>query len=236
MKIKLSLALAFSISLGSVGLWAADLSIDMQVNSTAKDYANNYLTFKGKPVSVVKDQFDAKPDATSSASKQKSTAMFNLYRWDIFGGKLLPDGLRNFFLYSIADDSIRTGDALSIIQAGQAIQIRFIHRGTAFQFSTDSTGKFVLPAVVKSRVIGFTDNMISKDFSVTGKVGNVEWKKVWDASIPDGKPIGTTGYKTGKIVDDAADSHVYVWAGALQFSFDGKNLKVSGDLSAKSPK
>lgn len=235
MKKKLSLALAFCLSLSSIGLWAADLSIDMQVNTAAKDYANNYLTFKGKPVSVVKDQVDAKPDATSSASKQESTAMFNVYRWDIFGGKLLPDGLRNFLLYAIADDGIRTGDGLSVMQAGQAIQVRFVHRGTAFQFSTDSTGKLVLPAVVKSRVIGFTDNAISKDFSVTGKVANIEWKKVWDASIPDGKPIGATAAKTGKIIDDVADSHVYIWGGALQFSFDGKILKVNGDVSAKKP-
>ena len=84
-------------------------------------------------------------------------------------------------------------------------------------------------------MIGFTDNTISKDFSVTGKVANVEWKKVWDASIPDGRPIGATAAKTGKIVDDVADSRVYIWAGALQFSFDGNILKVSGDLSAKKP-
>ena len=31
----------------------------MQVNTAAKDYANNFLTFQGKPVSVVKDQVDA---------------------------------------------------------------------------------------------------------------------------------------------------------------------------------
>ncbi len=230
MRTKPFLAIAAFLTLSAIGLWAADLSIDMQVNAAAKD-ANNYLTFKGKPVSIVKDQVDA----TSSASKQESTAMFNVYRWDIFGGKLLPGGLRNFLLYAIADDGIRTGDGLSVTQAGKSVQVRFVHRGTAFQFSTDSSGKLVLPTVVKSRVIGFTDNTISTEFSVTGKVANVEWKKVWDASLADGKAIGTTGAKTGKIVDDAADSHVYIWAGALQFTFDGKILKMVGDLSAKKP-
>ena len=46
---------------------AADLTIDMQVNVAAKDYANNYLTFKGANNSVEKDQFVV--DGTSGASK-----------------------------------------------------------------------------------------------------------------------------------------------------------------------
>jgi hypothetical protein len=50
-------------------LWAADLSIDMRVNTGAKDYANNYLTFKGKAVSVDKDQYaPGATDATSGVS------------------------------------------------------------------------------------------------------------------------------------------------------------------------
>jgi hypothetical protein len=223
--------------LAGAALWAADLSISYQVNTAAKDYANNFLTFTGKAVAVDKDQFDEKPDATSSASKQESTAMFNVYRFDIFGGKLLPGGLRNFFLYPVADNAIRLGDGLSVAKAASgAIMVRYIHRGTAFEFQTDATGKLALPStVVKSRKIGHTDNTISTDFSPSGKVSDVDWKKVWDASIPDGKAVGSTPSKTGKIVPDAADSHVYVWGGVLQFNFDGKILKVAGDLSARKP-
>jgi hypothetical protein len=186
---------------------------------------------------VDKDQFDQKPDAASSASKLESTAMFNVYRFDIFGGKLLPGGLRNFFLYPVADNSIRLGDGLNVTKAASgAIVVRFVHRGTAFEFQTDAAGKLALPAaVVKTRKIGHTDNAISTDFSPSGKVADVDWKKVWDASIPDGKAIGSTPSKTGKIIPDAADSHVYVWGGVLQFGFDGKILKVAGDLSARKP-
>jgi hypothetical protein len=226
------------LTLLAAGLWAADLSISMQVNTTAKDYANNFLTFQGKPVSVVKDQYaPGATDAVSGASKLESTAMFNVYRFDIFGGKLLPGGLRNFLLYSVADDSIRTGDGLTVTKAANGeIQVRFVHRGTAFQFATDAAGKLALPAtVLKSRVIGFSDNTISTDFSPSGKVADVDWKKVWDSSIPDGKQVGTTAAKTGKIADDAASSTVYVWGGFLQFAFDGKILKVAGDLSARKP-
>ncbi len=232
MQKRLSIVLALAFSVLS-GLWAADLTISMQVNTAAKDYANNFLTFQGKPVSVVKDQVDA----VTSASKSESTAMFNIYRWDIFGGKLLPGGLRNFFLYPIASDDTRTGDGLTVTKAASGeIQVRFVHRGTAFQFSTDASGKLALPAtVLKTRAIGFSDNTISTDFSATGKVAGVDWKKVWDASIADGKQVGTTAAKTGKIMDDAASSTVYVWGGFLQFALDGQVLKVSGELSARKP-
>jgi hypothetical protein len=228
----ISLAFVLAFSFCAFGLWAADLSIDMQVNTSAKDPTNNYLTFKGRPVAVVKDQVDA----TTSASKQESTAMFNVYRWDIFGGKLLPGALRNFLLYSVADDAIRVGDGLTVTKAANGvIQVRYVHRGSAFQFSTDASGKLTLPTAVKTRVIGFSDNTIGTDFSPTGKVADVDWKKVWDSSIPDGKQVGATAAKTGKIMDDVADSHVYIWGGVLQFTFDGKILKVIGDLSAKKP-
>jgi hypothetical protein len=216
-------------------LWAADLTIALQLNTATKDYANNFLTFQGKAVSVVKDQY-AEVDATSGASKLESTAMFNVYRFDIFGGKLLPGGLRSFFLYPVADDGTRTGDALNVTKLPNgAIQVRYVHRGTANEFVTDATGKLALPFAVKTRKIGHTDNQISTDFSPTGKAANVDWKKVWDASVADGKAVGTTSSKTGKIADDDATSTVYVWGGALQFSLEGSILKVSGELSAKKP-
>jgi hypothetical protein len=230
-------ALVPALLFAGAALWAADLSISYQVNTADKDYAGNFLSFAGKPVIIAKDQFAEKPDAASSASKLESTAMFNVYRWDIYGGKLLPGGLRNFFLYPVADNGTRLGDGLSVSKlASGAILVRYVHRGTANEFQTDAAGRLALPeTVVMSRKIGHTDNTISTDFSPSGKVADVDWKKVWDASIADGKAIGTTPAKTGKIVPDAADSKVYVWEGALQFSFDGKILKMAGELSAKKP-
>ncbi len=222
-----------AFALSAIALSAADLTIAYQVNTTAQDYANNFLTFQGKAVSAVKDQFDA----ATSASKMESTALFNVYRFDIFGGKLLPGGLRGLFLYPVADEGTRTGDGLTVIKnADGSLTIRYVHRGTANQFSTDAGGKFVLPtSVIKTRKIGHTDNKISTDFSRTGKVADVDWKKVWDTSIADGKAIPGTPAKTGKVVDDVATSTVYVWAGALQFAFDGKILKINGALDAKKP-
>jgi hypothetical protein len=211
----------------------------MQVNTTAKDYAGNYLTFQGKPVSAVKDQFVVGPDGVSGASKAESTAMFNVYRYDIFGGKLLPGAFRSFLLYSVADDGTRTGDNLTVLKnADGSLTIRYIHRGTANEFTTDAKGVLSFPvANARTRKIGTTDNKtISTDFSTDGTVKGVDWKKVWDATNTGGKQIGTGADKTGAITADVATSSVYIWAGNLQFTFDGKILTVKGELNAAAPK
>jgi hypothetical protein len=224
-----------AFALSAFALSAADLTIDMQVNATAPDYAGNYLTFKGLVNSVEKDQFAAGTDATSGASKLASTEVFNGYRMDVKGRPTMPVTLRHVLLYAVAADAIRTGDNLTVTKAASGvITIRFVHRGTAYEIITDAAGKVTLPAGgMKMRKIGHTDNTISPDFSATGKAAGVDWKKVWDASIVDGKQVGSTPARTGKIVADAATSEIFVWAGDCQFTFDGRTLKLTASLDAK---
>ena len=213
---------------------AADLTIDMQVNTAAKDYEKNYLTFKGGNNSVDKDQFVLAADGTSGASKLLSTELFNSYRFDVKGKKTMPAGLRSLLLYPVADDGTRTGDNLTVTKAGSGvITIRYVHRGTAYEMVTDKSGKLVLPAdTYRMRKIGHTDNVIHPDFSTSGKVANVNWGKVWSASIADGKQVGTTASKTGKIAADAADSEFFTLQGSLQVTLEGKILKIAGELNA----
>ena len=227
--------LSAALLLAGLSAFAADLTIDAQVNLAAKDYASNYLTFQGAINSVEKDQFAPGADATSGASKLASTEVFNAYRFDVKGKKTLPGAIRNFLLYGIANDSIRTGDGLTVRRAADGtFTIRSVHRGMAQEIVTDASGKIQLPgSLIRTRVIGATDNTISTDFSSTGKVANVDWAKVWDASIPDGRQVGTTSSKTGKIVVDVADSDLYTFQGSLQVSVVGPNLKIIGDLAAK---
>jgi hypothetical protein len=205
------------------------------VNTTAQDYAGNYLTFKGAVNSVEKDQFAAGTDATSGASKLASTEVFNAYRFDVKGRPTMPSALRFVLLYAVANDGIRTGDNLKVIKAaGGGITVRFVHRGSAFEIVTDAAGKLLLPATgMKNRRIGHTDNTISTDFSPSGKTADVDWKKVWDTSIADGKQVGTTATKTGKVTADTATSDMFQWEGAYQLAFDGKLLKITAALDAK---
>jgi len=235
MKRNLFLLCLAAFALCAFALSAADLAIEMQVNTTAQDYAGNYLTFKGAVNTVEKDRFAAGTDATSGASKLASTEIFNGYRFDVKGRPTMPSALRNVLLYGVAIDSIRTGDNLKAAKAADgSITVRFVHRGTAYEIVTDAAGKLVLPtAGVKMRKIGHTDNTISADFSASAKTADVDWKKVWDTSIADGKQIGTTPAKTGKVMADAATSDMFVWHGACQFAFDGRILKISASLDAK---
>jgi hypothetical protein len=231
---KLVLLCLAAFTLAAMAVSAADLTIDMQVNTTAKDYTNNYLTFKGLVNSVEKDQFAPGADATSGASKLLSTEVFNAYRFDVKGKATLPGSLRSLLLYAVADDGTRTGDNLTVTKAASGvITIRYIHRGTAYDIVTDATGKLALPATtIRKRVIGDTANNLHTDFSSTGKTANVDWAKVWDTSIASGKTVGTTTVKTGDVATDVATSAMFLWTGAYQFTFDGKILKIAASLDA----
>ena len=223
------LIVAIAVLLAAGAAFAADLQIDYQMNVAVTDYANNYLSVKGPAVTLAKDQFDA----GTGASKLESTAMFNIYRNDIYNGKLMPGALRSLFLYPVADEATRLGDNLQVAKAANGvITIRYTHRGTANEIVTDAAGKLSFPGlVVKARKIGHTDNVIHPDFSKDGKATGVDWAKVWDASIADGKVVGATSSKTGKITDDTANSKVYGYKGDLQVTFDGKILKIAGTLT-----
>ncbi len=209
----------------------AVLSIDYQMNAVADDVANNYLTFKGPVSSSNKDQYDA----TSGASKLESTFTFNYYRNDIFGKKILPGALRGLFLYPIALKE-RADDALKVTKnADGSIRILYVHRGTANEIVTDKTGKITFPGfAAQSRKIGYIagegPQVIAPDFSSNGKADGVDWVKVWDSKIAGGKVIGTTTQKTGDITADVATSELVGYEGTLQFTFDGKILKILGDL------
>ena len=226
--------LALLACIVAAGAYAADLTISTQVNLTAMDYANNFFSFKGAVGTSDKDQFALKPDATSGASKLESTVTFNPYRTDVQGKKLIPGGVRNLFLYGIADYGTLTGDNLTVTKdASGVITIQSCHRGTAYKIVTDASGKLVFPNnSCSTRVIGTTSNQVSTDFSPTGKTADIVWAKVWDSSIADGTQIGTSTAKTGKILPDIANSALFQWTGALQVSFDGTYLKVSGSLNA----
>ncbi|HOV62462.1 MAG TPA: hypothetical protein PLG43_01105 [Spirochaetia bacterium] len=234
--------------ISNASLFAQDLKIDYQYNLSAPDYANNFFYFAGKTryLDSGASRFttpDGKPvdgkdglDATTQASKYKSTEFFNAYQYDILGKQIIPSGLRGLFLFALCPESQRIGDGLQVIKNSDgSLLIHYVHRGTAYEFSTDASGKIEFPTKgFKKRVIGHTDNTIHTDFSPTGKVANVDWKKVWDTSIADGKQVGSTPTKTGKVSPDMPDpTSMFYYEGALKTSLSGSILKISGDLTVK---
>ena len=221
--------------IAACGAFAADLTISTQVNLAAADYANNFFTFKGAVGASDKDQFVPGADATSGASKLESTVIFNPYRLDVKGKKLLPAGVRGLFLYGIADFGTREADGLAVWKAQNGvITIQSVHRGTAYKIVTNESGKLVFPSdSFTMRVVGTTANLIHPDFSATGKAADVNWAKVWDPSVAEGKVIGTSTTKVGKIVPDSVTSELFAWVGSLQVTYEGKILRVSGELNAE---
>jgi len=227
MKNRISLVLILMILLAPLSVFAADLTIDMQLNLQAADDANNYLTFTGANNSVEKDGYDA----ATGASKHLSTELFNSYRRDIQGKTTMPAGVRNFLLYAVAGNDTRVGDNLTVTYAGGVFTIRSVHRGTAYELVSDRNGRLDLSAPnYRTRKIGDTSNNIHADFSSNGRTTGVDWNKVWNASIAGGKTIGNT--TTGNITPDVPASTFFVMSGYLQISGNNRILKLNGELNA----
>jgi hypothetical protein len=240
---KIAILVALFVLVGAAFGQAAavpTLSIDYQFNAVAADDANNFTFYKGPAnASGTKDQFDPAKDfvdGITGASKLETTFAFNYYRNDIFGKKVFPGAIRSLMLYPVAGNQTRLDDAFQAVKnADGSIIVRFIHRGTAYQITTDKTGKISFPGFVAlNRKVGYIagegPQVIAKDFYSDDMVVKVDWAKVWDANVKGGVAIGSSGQKTGDIVQDTATSEIVQYVGALQFAFDGKILTVKGDL------
>ena len=216
---------------------AQDLTIDFQLNVAADD-PSNYFTFKGpiRYMMAEKDTFDA----ATGASKKNSTEMFMPYLYDVKGKQVFPLGLRGLFLFAVAPKELRTGDNLTVSKAASGvITVQYVHRGTAYKLETDPQGRFTFPkGNFVRRTIGFIQGnapqVISTDFSSDGTAAKVDWRKVWNASIPGGKEIRAgVPTRTGSITDDnGVEDAMFQWQGTLQVSFDRNILKISGGLTA----
>ena len=229
----------------------APLAIDYQFNVTAPDAAI-YLTFSGphrygraggNRMDVTKDSLDT----VSGASRYQSTAIFSVaYQNDIAQKAAFPGGVRGLLLYPVAPDSIRTEDVLAVNKAGNGvITVQYVHRGYAYRITTDNQGRLIFPkGNYQVRQIGFIaaagPQVIARDFSSTGEAAQIDWAKVWDTKIQAGRPIqslsranGTVpaNVTTGAITNDWENSTIFHFAGSLQFTWDGKILKISGSLT-----
>jgi len=217
-----------------------DLKIDYQFNVAADDNGN-YLSFSGPQrfATANKDTYDA----VSGASKQKSTALFSTaYQTDIAGKAAFPATARCILMYPLEPPIGRIEDNLTVTKAANGvITAQFVHRGMAYRLITDAQGKLSFPKGNNAtRVIGYmagtNPQVISRDFSADGTAAKVDWAKVWNASIPSGTaitgPNAPATAKTGAITNDWETSSIFHFNGALQFTFDGKILKINGTLRA----
>ena len=231
----------------------APLVIDFQFNVAAADPANNYLGFSGpygygksggNIRTVTKDSLDT----VTGASKYQTTAILSVaYQTDIAQKAVLPSGLRGLLLYGVSPDNIRREDNLNVTRAANGvITVQYAHRGTAYRITTDAQGRLTFPkANCQSRQIGWIGTgvqVIARDFSSTGEAAQIDWAKVWDANVASGRPVAPLSRDggnapatavTGPIAADPTDqntSTIFHYTGSLQFTWDGRILKITGSL------
>jgi hypothetical protein len=200
-------------------LEAQNVKIDARMNVLASDKAN-YLTWSLGNKDV-KDSYDA----ATSASVKGSTTGLNAIRYDSASGKkaAIPVGLRDLLLFPVSDFGTQTADALVVTENGKALTVRYVHRGSAYELSTDASGKFdVLTGAKYAK--GLTDNVggqdvIKSEFLKAGgdpkKMGDLDWSKI-------------------PLVPDTKDSAAKRWyEGSLSFAYSNGILSVKGNLSEK---
>lgn len=191
-----------------------DLIIDYSVNVAGSD-EGNFFHWKGNVrYMAADDNFDA----TSGASTLGSTHLFMMYLYDVEGKETMSSGLRGLFLYGVNGAASTKGDNVQASKASDgAVTIQYVHRGTAFRFTTDKSGVLSLPdGMMESRKIG-TPKEIEAAFTSDGTAAGVDYAKVWSSDV---KPAG------------ANPESMYFWDGDLKIALTGDIMTISGVLTS----
>lgn len=197
---------------------AQKASIDFRFNTKSADPKNHFnWSANGKSV---KDGFDT----VTGASKAQSTTGFNVVRYDSEATKknAIPAGLRALVLYPIASWNVAEADAFTVTEQGKKLVIRFVHRGTAYQVTTDDKGRIDTNDSFKIAQ-GIADNiggkfLVKAEYLKAGgdntKMSDLDWSKI---------PL---------VDDEAAEDATVDYDGELKTSFKRGILTIKGTLKA----
>lgn len=198
---------------------STDVRIDYRMNVAKADYTANYFNWTVGKQPAVKDKFDT----ASGASVKGSTKAFNEVRYaEPAADKkpAIPAGLRGLLLYPVANFDVAQFDNLSVTEKGGVVTVRFVHRGTAYELTTDKKGNFdVLTGAKIARNVG-DNNMnvftVKPEYFKAGgdaaKMSDVDWSKVQLVS------------------DTFSPEAAYHYDGTLKFTFKNNVLSITGTL------
>jgi hypothetical protein len=124
---------AFTLYLG-YSVFAQDVAIDMRYNVLRPEPARNYLDW-----SIGSRNIRDSLDATTGASRARSTRELDAFRYDSPAGRryTIPVGLRQLLLFPICPTRYTDLFHLTVLEEGQKLVIRFILDGTLYQIGTD---------------------------------------------------------------------------------------------------
>ena len=191
-----------------------DLVIDYQV-SLAGDESTNHFNWKGNVrYMAAEDSYDA----ASGASAMGSTHLFMMYLYDVEGKETMGSSLRGLFLYGVNGKAVAENDNLNVTKNSDGtIVIQYVHRGTAYRFTTDSKGILSLPGgKFESRKIG-TPQELEAEFTSDGTAQGVDFNKVFT------KDVQWAG---------ASKDAMYLWDGDLKVALENDVLSIKGVLTA----
>lgn len=213
-----------------------DLKISYRLNVAEAD-PQNYFSFSGNIRYMAVDKDHA--DATTGASDQGSTHLFNAYLYDVEGKATLSSGLRGLFLFGVTPYEQIVTDNLNAYKTSDGkVVVQYAHRGTAYRITSDTNGKLQFPnGSFEMRPIGYiasgAPQVISKDFATDGTSSTIDWEKVWDSSVAGGKVIEGSDKKTGNISKNIASTDAqYFFDGTLDIALDNVVLSIGGALTA----
>ncbi|MDR2900336.1 MAG: hypothetical protein LBV20_02290 [Treponema sp.] len=180
---KIAVLAILVLLMSAVSVFAQSVRIDYRMNVRAADPSGNYLKWSLGSLNVS----DALDTATG-ASKMKSTAQFDAVRYDSADTKqaAIPGGLRSLMLFPIADWNTAVSDSLLVGTNGKQVLIRYVHRGNAYEFRTDTNGKLDILTGCKIAA-GIADNnnntfVLKPAYLKPGqdpqKMSNLDWTKI----------------------------------------------------------
>jgi hypothetical protein len=239
------------VALVASGAFAADVTVKASFNITGKDAVKSSLTIKGAGESVENDSVDpAKVDVVGGASLKKGTEVWNSYRVDKADPKPLnvwPAGFQSLVKYAVSNLPQYKADNLVVKRAADGVfTIYYAHRGTAYKIITDKTGKLDMTSQTQwKRAVGYlpagenAEQVIAKDFAPSGTTADINYLKVFDASVTDGGMVkeGNTA-KIGKVLIDNIPQGLAPISktpalGVAQLTLVGEVLTITGDFNFK---
>jgi hypothetical protein len=130
----ISSILVFAISIFAQ---AQEVAIDFRYNVHQYEPSKNYFNWLIGSRNI-RDSLDA----TSGASRARSTSQFDAIRYDSNGRYTIPVGLRQLLLFAVSPERYFINWPITVQEEDQKLVIRFFIRGTLYEIRTDDKKQF----------------------------------------------------------------------------------------------